>query len=881
MKKKKNKRWFQNLSKRKIVIASITIGILVIAILTFSTALSSRFNVEAYSPTPPEDWVRNPEVDLVGRGIIRAIDFADWSLGLREEAKGNISDTTKNTLYTIWKIIFELSLLIYTIFLIIIAYGYILKAPWLDRWKRYIPWLTLALIGSAASFFITVTIIKFFGLAMGAILSKITSASNFINVEIDYKTFIGKSDPDPSAIEGIKNTLILTKIATFSLYALGIVLTARMIFLWLLTVISPLILPLFTFEKTRSLGIMWLREFARWLIIGLLFAIFLFFVSYWSSVTSLNSQASDRAEYFSSTTTINLKPPSGSNAPSISKGTGNEKGLNTFTSYSMFIVSLILLWLAILAPWFLTQFALNATSGAVNNWVAKNENNRFASILKQFFKTQENKPAMPATQSPAIASQTRKSSKKFNIQEALKLRVADNKITPDKQESSLSPQSILSAHTSELSGLDKFTSIQNSLKDAGKHNSKLTTLSNIETDTTNTPQALQAIELLQKPDKINDPNLQTTIKQVRNNIELHEETQPDKTTKITSVLKNDVSSIANQEPVDDIYEELYKNAKQEIKNLLSSPQPLDEDKLNDIQNISNLLEEYHQTDKAKLGSRDQIAQQITLLSNKIVASPQSIPSPDNTQSIDRHNIQNIIDQTDKYFILPESDSKEELGKEIAKKINQQLALPTTAQPVQPLLIQLAKELEKKPLNNASSDNVSKISSALKQNIKIPEGTISPSDNLNNQSLKLLAKYSTGYINKQSKANKNLFDQVKKQLPNINNSRDHQSAYQNWVKTYQSESNSDLLSSTSTNQKKEWLKKEIDKYQNVLSELNNPDVDIRQQGLKKLDNILPFLLIGNYSLSDIIQYLEIKVAAAQTVLNEPGKFVNESSTLNTK
>jgi hypothetical protein len=66
---------------------------------------------------------------------------------------------------------------------------------------------------------------------------------------------------------------------------------------------------------------------------------------------------------------------------------------------------------------------------------------------------------------------------------------------------------------------------------------------------------------------------------------------------------------------------------------------------------------------------------------------------------------------------------------------------------------------------------------------------------------------------------------------------------------------------------EWLTKEVEDIKQVLTLLQSQNVEDRKVGLRKVSNILPFLLLGGFSFREILGYLTAKLNAAQTVLKE--------------
>jgi hypothetical protein len=64
---------------------------------------------------------------------------------------------------------------------------------------------------------------------------------------------------------------------------------------------------------------------------------------------------------------------------------------------------------------------------------------------------------------------------------------------------------------------------------------------------------------------------------------------------------------------------------------------------------------------------------------------------------------------------------------------------------------------------------------------------------------------------------------------------------------------------------DWIKDDISKIDNTVGLLTSQDPEKAKQGIEEVSNILPFLLMGGYSQSEIVAYLKAKQEAAKEVL----------------
>lgn len=79
-------------------------------------------------------------------------------------------------------------------------------------------------------------------------------------------------------------------------------------------------------------------------------------------------------------------------------------------------------------------------------------------------------------------------------------------------------------------------------------------------------------------------------------------------------------------------------------------------------------------------------------------------------------------------------------------------------------------------------------------------------------------------------------------------------------------------------RKQWLKDDIEKIKNVIALLMINSPEKVKEGMEKVAQILPFLLIGGFSQTEVIAYLKAKMEAAKEVLSSIEKKEEEESTM---
>lgn len=105
--------------------------------------------------------------------------------------------------------------------------------------------------------------------------------------------------------------------------------------------------------------------------------------------------------------------------------------------------------------------------------------------------------------------------------------------------------------------------------------------------------------------------------------------------------------------------------------------------------------------------------------------------------------------------------------------------------------------------------------------------------------------------------------------------DYEAVRKMWVENYQK------LDPPKTNgvpkPRKEWVKDDIANITSVISLLTSQDPKAKKEGMDKVANILPFLLIGGFSQTEVVSYLKSKLEAAKSVEADLAKKDEEEAT----
>jgi len=125
-------------------------------------------------------------------------------------------------------------------------------------------------------------------------------------------------------------------------------------------------------------------------------------------------------------------------------------------------------------------------------------------------------------------------------------------------------------------------------------------------------------------------------------------------------------------------------------------------------------------------------------------------------------------------------------------------------------------------------------------------------------------------------------QTSQSLPVINKVQqvsldDYEEVRKLWTENYQTIEPPRNLSGDQM-ERREWIKNDIEKINQAINLLTSPDPDRVNQGMEMIANILPFLLIGGFSKSEVIAYLKAKMEAGKSVLSEAQRKEEEEETM---
>ena len=349
------------LSARKWVI----LGVLLFCFLLSAVPSFAQNSLQLESSSPEQlttsaagnstaQWVADPEVTEVGKGADRARQLLWWVFS-------HPGVHTAPVFAELWGI--SRNIVYILIILVIVAFGFsfiLLRRratavnipPLLVKIGGVLLYVTFSYIFIIGLIQSSEIIMRFFIENVGGkdLFNVIFSGAG--KAETNYVSFFGYKDANPGSQEMVHTSLFIIRFTSFTYYIISLVLMLRTIILWFLLVLSPFLALLLPFVFIRNIGIIWIGVFFQWLFYGPLVALFLAALTkIWVSGIpyafdfSRVNQASGQVYR----TAINILY--GGPAQTLSPG-NSANYVDTFAEY---VISLVMLWTAIILPWFLLR----------------------------------------------------------------------------------------------------------------------------------------------------------------------------------------------------------------------------------------------------------------------------------------------------------------------------------------------------------------------------------------------------------------------------------------------------------------------------------------------------------------------------------------------
>ncbi|MEK7559463.1 MAG: hypothetical protein AAB521_04095 [Patescibacteria group bacterium] len=325
-------------------------------LLNFSPLfVNSAFAADPPASVPDGTWIRDPDVTFAGKSAARSGKFLDWAIANYQWS--SVSGTSGNPLASFWQTIEIIVLAFSVLFVLVTAFVIIVTRGKNITIMRFIPRFIMIILLIVLSFSIVQFLYQindaiqgfFFKNTAGAVISQ----KDLLFVGFDYKNFLGYRVSGMEFDESAFVSLLLVKLTALTYYVMVGVLLLRKIILWFFIVISPVFPLLLFYSPIRNTAKIWIGEFFRWLLYAPLFAIFLSgLVRIWSSPAGIPLPFNfNKPEEYKTSISILLGGPG--------QTVNLSNSVNNSDTFALYVVALLMLWVVIILPFLLLQIFLD------------------------------------------------------------------------------------------------------------------------------------------------------------------------------------------------------------------------------------------------------------------------------------------------------------------------------------------------------------------------------------------------------------------------------------------------------------------------------------------------------------------------------------------
>lgn len=752
-------------------------------------------------------------------------------------------------------------------------------------------------------------------------------AEDLLTVAFNYQSFNGYRRAGAKYDEAVRSHLLLVKATAVTNYLIALLIIIRIIFLWGLVIFSPFVLPFFVFSLTKKVAIVWVREFFRWLFLGPLFALFLTAIPYLWQKTEVNvsnvypGQKAQKSgvpieintgilrdrngatgeNVYQSGTNLLLTPPKNTSLAITDQDViSNGNNLTDTDTYARYIIALLMIWGAIILPFLLLRiimgFSVEIGKGISNVW-NKSSAPKYLTNIQNKVGVPPPKPIQPKP-GPGIYKQVGEKAEPSALPSILRDRTRTLK-------DNLSIPYIMS-----LSGLKQ--TAPKAMEFISKDKKSLSDLAKLEQSDQDVKNANEVLSKIAKPETIQDKAEAERFTKIKQAISDKDMTGDELARSIKSAISQSTGKVSAM----DTLEQAKDNALADFVRQLSEAQPgeniirqrlsaqsktnpLAQNALSALQNIDGLKSALSQ-DNLSHEQRRQIVQEVIAIKHpETVADPtrrgqyealKSVltageklgdPKAKEIGALIRSVVaisykespeikQKVAETTANSFFNSLNKVKQVLqGKQTDP--NSQLALRAMDKILRSIGDQAAAIGQIKDHGlKVFADNALKI----KDTTKLEKDEQTEFDALGDEVEKNAASGNADF-QKLQKTTEDVIEEAgnidQLQASNVEELRgllgsdqDFQKVRQMWEEYY---SNAPVPLSEQTKTRADWIIKEKARMQQTLQDLLSSDPTKREDAIKNVGKILPFVLMGKYKNSEIAKYLLAKIDAADKVYKQ--------------
>jgi hypothetical protein len=360
------------------LVAPLFVLLIAVSFISFKPAYAalSKYLDSTPPATETDGWVKDAKVTFAGKSVNRSKDFMDWTL---TNYKWNYSD---GPLTNSWKAIRNIVYTMSVLAVLITGFRVVIKGGEDVGVAVFIKEFIIALILVTFSFalahllFQIADIFQLFFFQTAGTSGGVVTSKDLINISFPSQNFTGYRRAGSGYDESAFISLLLVQLSSITFYVIGSLLTLRKIILWFFLISSPIYPIILIYKPIKNTGKVWIKELLRWLLYAPLFALFLAaVVMIWKgNILVLPFQFGSNASTYPTSISILIGGPG--------QALSLKNSLNYNDTFTQYIIALLMLWAAIIMPFILLQFILdamakydfgmNSVSGFVNTLRANN-----------------------------------------------------------------------------------------------------------------------------------------------------------------------------------------------------------------------------------------------------------------------------------------------------------------------------------------------------------------------------------------------------------------------------------------------------------------------------------------------------------------------------
>lgn len=841
------------------------------------TAIISPSFVAAQSPapvqnqplnngrTPPPEglWVADPEVTFIGKNAARSGNLLDWTLRnynwvcVKQAGTNAINqyqcDDSENPLAKFWLLIVSF-IVVPLLFVVILATAIVII---ITRGKsltimRFIPRFVAVIVLIVFSYSLLQFLYQFTDVIQGFFLRSDTtlicppnciSQKDLLYVGWKYEDFVGLRLLHDYYAESAFISLLLTKLTALTYFVMVGILLMRKIILWFFIIVSPIFPLLLLYYPVRNTGKIWIGEFFRWLLYAPLFAMFLNGLVYmWRIQIPLlfippqGTGAVNDVNQIIYPTAVNilLGGPKQFVTPNNS--------VNLTETFALYVVALIMLWVVILLPWILLQIFLD---------YASNFSPGESAVMKTLVSLAGNKkPVAPAGggggigPSPAGAAISLPFTKKFQMPTSLG-PTSGGAAKEIVRESS-------SARSTSTFGQSTFAS-------ASQVNAQVLSVANVQLPTMRDIARYDSAQYSNDTSRVKEVSLaKETLEKIANPVAVTNTVDREKFSDIrdkltqesaqgnllaTSIL-NAASSVSKTSASSNVSTSQMQSILQQIANPASTSTSSSsvvnrekmsqlhdmlskESKQNNNQLASSLLSVSEKTSSSEIEKIKDTLMQASAQGDRTAQNVMSQISSINKQSQSTQQVKTVLQQVNNPASASSPVNREKLTK-------LQESLTKASKEGNDLATAVLKVTDK-----TSAADIEKIQQKIQQAKQKGEPIAAELANMTQ------TKVAAPVVNRVQTVSKEDYDAVRDM----------------WKENY---SNLEIPQGMAGS-RSEWIKDDIGKIDKIVGLLSSTDKEKVDEGMDEVANILPFLLMGGFSQTEIVAYLKAKQDAGKDVV----------------